>query len=308
MAVDPLRFGMQLPGVAKSPYFAQPWELEAGPAEMEAIARAADRSGFFYLAVCDHVAVPKAAVPLISAEWYDPVATLGWLSGFTSRVRLLSHVLVAAYRNPLLTAKAFASLDQLSGGRVILGVGAGHLREEFAALGVPYEQRGSLTDEALDVIRAAWDQELVSVRTPHWTFEDLAVAPHPRQASVPIWIGGSSRPALRRAARRGDGWLPEGTPVDQLPPLIDYLRAERSRWRPDDPLDIGAGVSVRLGDTADEEPGVLAGHAEQLAERLRSIADLGVNHLQLRFPTGSASEQVEQVLAFGEAVGPLLGP
>ena len=137
-------YSMQLPVQSQSTVFAQEWERSAGPDELVRIAKAADRCGFFSIGVCDHVAIPRRAAAAMGTVWYDTVATLGLLAGVTERARLLSHVYVPAYRNPLLVAKAFATLDVLSGGRVILGVGVGHLAEEFAALGVdrPCPERG----------------------------------------------------------------------------------------------------------------------------------------------------------------------
>src|SRR5262249_46784107 len=130
-----LAVGMQLPVAAQSTVFAAPWEAAAGPEELLRVAQACDRAAFLYVAVCDHVCIPRERAAAMSTVWYDPVATLGWLAAATRSVRLLSYVYVAAYRHPLQTAKAFATLDALSGGRVILGVGAGHLEREFAALG-----------------------------------------------------------------------------------------------------------------------------------------------------------------------------
>ncbi len=136
--------GMQLPVQSKSTAYAEPWEADAGVDELEQVARAADDAGFAYLAVCDHVAIPAERAPAMGTEWWDTVATLGWLAGVTRRTNLLSHVYVPAYRHPLQVAKAFATLDNVSRGRVILGVGAGHVEEEFDLLGVPFAERGAL--------------------------------------------------------------------------------------------------------------------------------------------------------------------
>ena len=126
----------------------------------------------------------------MSTTWYHPVATLGWLAGQTRNVRLMTNVYVAAYRHPLETAKAFATLDHLSGGRVILGVGAGHVEGEFDALGIPFTERGRITDAAVDGILEAWTDEYVG---------EVGLRPRPAQSPrPPVWIGGSSKPALRR--------------------------------------------------------------------------------------------------------------
>src|SRR5438874_1528092 len=113
-----LSYGMQLPVQAQSKTIAQPWETGCGREALAAIARKADEAGFWYVGVCDHIAIPRAVAPRMTTTWFETVATLGWLSAITSNVRLLSQVLVTAYRHPLVTAKAFMTLDELSGGRV----------------------------------------------------------------------------------------------------------------------------------------------------------------------------------------------
>ena len=295
-----VRYSMQLPVQCQSTVFAQEWERSAGPDELVRIAKAADRCGFFSIGVCDHVAIPRRAAAAMGTVWYDTVATLGLLAGVTERARLLSHVYVPAYRNPLLVAKAFATLDVLSGGRVILGVGVGHLAEEFAALGVDYEQRGKLLDEAIDRIADALSEEFV---------DDLAVAPRPVQRPrPPIWVGGSSRPALRRAAERGDGWLPQGTPRSKMPEQVAYLLEHRRKVRGDDPIDITSATPfIHLGE-ADWElpPRTLTGSPDAVAEPLRELVGLGVNNLMLGLAARSCDELEHQIEAFAAGVAPLL--
>ena len=121
-------FGMQLPVQSQSTIYVQPWEPAAGPEEMAAVALACEDAGFFYVGVCDHTFIPERLAAAMGTTWYDTVATLGWLAGITTRIRLLSHIYVVALRHPLRAAKEFATLDVLSGGRVICGVGAGHVR------------------------------------------------------------------------------------------------------------------------------------------------------------------------------------
>src|SRR5258708_26113285 len=120
---------MQLAIQAQSMTFVEDWERDAGPDELVAITRAAEEAGFFYVAVCDHVSVPERLASTMGTTWYDPISTLGLLAGVTSRIRLMSHVWVLPYRHPLFSAKVFATLDHLSKGRVIVGVGAGHVPE-----------------------------------------------------------------------------------------------------------------------------------------------------------------------------------
>jgi probable F420-dependent oxidoreductase len=297
-----LAYGIQLPIQAQSTYFVEPWEPAAGRTELGDVARACDESGFDYVAVCDHVAIPRDKATAMNTTWYDTIATLGWLAATTERTRLLSHVYVPAYRHPLATAKAFATIDALSGGRAILGVGAGHVEEEFELLDVPFAERGRLTDEAIDQVRAALGDE--------WATGDFGQRPQPVQlGGVPIWVGGSSTAAIRRAAERGDGWLPQGTPKKEMPAAIERLNELRAKAdRASKPFTVGAiapflWVGEKTWDTGEQ---CLAGPAEKIAGYLRQYADMGVHQVQVRFRSRTAAELCDQIRTFGASVAPLL--
>jgi probable F420-dependent oxidoreductase len=305
-----LAYGIQLPIQAKSKTFVEDWELNAGAEELAAIVRKADETGFFYVAVCDHLAVTKPLDAHMGTTWYDTVATLGWIAGITSNVRILSHVYVMSYRHPLHTAKSFMTLDELSGGRAILGVGAGHLEGEFDLLGFDYAGRGAVTDAAVDVVRAAFTDEYPDLETPYWgRLHDAGLAPRPRQQPLPIWVGGSSKAALRRAATRGDGWLPQGTPRADMPDQIAYLLEQRRQARGDEPIDLGTITEfLYLGDpTWDVGHGTLRGAPTSIADRLNEFGAMGVSHLQIRFRSRSLSELLDQMDAFHRDVAPNLG-
>jgi probable F420-dependent oxidoreductase, Rv2161c family len=293
-----LVYGLQLPVQALSVMTSMPWEREgAGPEELLAAAQAADDAGFFYVAVCDHIAIPRDKAETMSTTWFHPVATLAWLAGQTQSVRLMTNVFVPAYRHPLETAKAFATLDRLSNGRVILGVGAGHVEGEFDALGIPFSERGRITDEAVDGIIESWLSEYVG---------ELGLAPRPvQQPRPPVWIGGSSKPALRRVAARGDGWIPQGTPRKMMPESIAFLHAQRDELRPGASFDIGMITEhIYVGEPAWETPKyALTGSADRIAESLNEYGAMGVSHLQLRFASRSADELCDQMSRFGAEVG-----
>lgn len=307
-----LSYGMQLPIQSQSTLYAEPWEEAAGPADLVAIARAADRSGFAYVAVCDHVAIPRRLADAMGTVWYDPVATLGYLAAVTERVRLLSHVAVAALRHPLLTAKQYATLDHLSGGRLILGVGAGHVREEFDALGVDFDARGPLLDETVDALKAALGpDEFADFHGEHFAYRGLGQAPRPAQTPrPPLWVGGSSPAALRRAAVRGDGWLPQGDPRDRLPAQIARLRALREAAGVEEPAEIGAIAEPLYVGEPSWRVGrrTLTGKPERLAESLRAYAAMGVDQIQVRFRSRSRAELTDQMAAFAAGVAPHLNP
>ena len=301
-------WGLQLPIQSQSTAYAQPWEAGAGAGELVALAQAADRAGAFYVAVCDHVGVPRPADEKMSDVWYDTIATLGWLAAQTERTHLLSHVYVLPYRHPLSTAKAFATLDHLSGGRAILGAGAGHLESEFAFLGVDFDTRGRAVEEAIPVIRAAFDQEYPTVGGPGAEV-GVGIAPRPvRPGGPPIWIGGSSKAAIRRAASMADGWLPQGPPKMGMRAAIEFIRGVRDEAGLPAQFDIGVtGGPVFVGEPDfDVEDFTIRGSAEAIAERLARFTSRGVNQIQLRFLGRDAAEAADQIERFGAEVAPLL--
>ncbi|HVC71627.1 MAG TPA: TIGR03619 family F420-dependent LLM class oxidoreductase [Acidimicrobiales bacterium] len=303
-------YGIQLPIQSQSTMYCEDWEPSSGPAELARIAKQADESGFFYIAVCDHTFIPRRLAQAMSTTWYDTVATLGWLAAMTDRVRLMSHVYIATLRHPLRAAKEFATLDLLSGGRLIVGVGAGHVLEEFEFLGPAFLERGQALDESIDGIAAALTDEFPELAGPRWPATDLGIGPRPVQRPrPPIWVGGSSPPALRRAAARGDGWLPQTAKREEWRTQVAELRALRHELRGDAPIAIGALAGIfHVGQPSWELPkGTVSGSPDKIAENLAEFAELGCSHLQLRFPSRSVDELCDQMAAFGEQVGPLLG-
>lgn len=304
-----LAYGLQLPIVAQSTVFAQPWEADAGTTELVRVAKACDRAGFFYVAACDHVVVPRSHAGAMSTTWYDTIATLGFLAAATKFVRLMSYVWIPAYRHPLATAKAFLTLDALSGGRIVLGCGAGHLEAEFATLGVDFGKRGKLMDEALDVIVQAFLDEYPSHDGPTWPVHDVGLRPRPVQTPrPPIWIGGNTPAALKRAAAKGDGWIPQGTFRDQFPAQVATLREHRKRLRADEPIEIAANSPwLYLGKPGFEMPaGSVTGSADAIAASLRELATMGADMCGVRFRSRSCDELCDQIDAFGREVAPLL--
>lgn len=291
-------YGLQLPIQAQSTYFVADWERTAGPDEMARIAQTCDSTGFAYLGVCDHVALPEAVAGSMGTHWVDPVATLGWLAGVTSRVRLLTHVYVLPYRHPLVAAKSFATLDHLSGGRVICGIGAGHVQAEFEHLGVEYANRGRALDEGVPLLARALEEEFV---------DGFGARPRPVQSPrPPIWMAGSSQAAIKRAARLGDGWLPQGPSTAGQ---IELLEGERERHgRSHLPMVVGhitPFLYVGRPDF-DVDSTTITGSPQEVAERILAGTAAGVNQLQVRFRARSCDELCDQLIRFGADVAPLL--
>lgn len=157
--------------------------------------------------------------------YYHPLAVLSCIAGCTQRIELGTSVIVLPFHNPFDLAKYIATLDQLSRGRVIFGVGAGNVREEFDALNVPWEKRGALTDESISVIKMLWRQSVASHRGEFWNFSGIHTSPKPYRArEIPLWVGGMSPPALRRVARVGDGWQPTGISPEEFRKQAEEIR------------------------------------------------------------------------------------
>lgn len=274
-----MRFGLHLPQLGRS----------AGLDHIVRIARQAEEAGFDDVWVADHVAVPTRLDGMPSF-FPEPVPLLSAAAAHTSRVWLGTSVLVPAYRNPMQFAKQWATLDWLSGGRTILGVGAGWLDEEFEACGVPMRRRGRRLDDYIGGWRAAWGgaEEFSS---EHFSFRDVRVKPAPA-GPVPIWIGGSSPGALRRAANC-EGWMGTWAPLDVFAERLGELRAHEqcaARGRPTvasihmevrfgSPLD-GGGRWSEVGDGYGERP-VATGTVPQLAELLAGYIEAGLQHVLL---------------------------
>jgi probable F420-dependent oxidoreductase len=306
-----LAYGIQLPVQAVPISLREEWEQTAGPDDLLAVAKTADEAGFTFVSVCDHVSVPRNDYTArMSTRWYDTIATLGFLAAVTTNVRLLSSIYVAAYRHPLVSAKSFLTVDHLSHGRLVVGVGAGHLEAEFASLDVDFRSRGARTDEAIDAMRRAFASEYSSFSGEFFDYAGAGLAPRPArgEGTIPIWIGGSSKPALRRVAERGDGWIPQGTSRAELPASLDYIRSRRDEVRPGAEIDIGFQpeflyVGEPGWDTGDH---TLTGSPDRLADSLRGFRDLGVTVLHLHFRSRDRHELTDQLAAFGRDVGPLL--
>ncbi|NKY33549.1 LLM class F420-dependent oxidoreductase [Nocardia speluncae] len=180
--------------------------LDAGP--LGEVAVAAERAGFGGFSLSEHPAPGARWLGAGGHQTLDPFVSLGYAAALTERIRLITYLSVAPYRNPMLLAKAAATLDKLSGGRAILGIGTGYLKGEFHAVGVDFDERNQLFDEALDVLPLHWKGEPFSYTGTHFSARDVQARPAPVQQPIPIWIGGNSALSRRRVARAAHGWIP----------------------------------------------------------------------------------------------------
>jgi probable F420-dependent oxidoreductase len=253
----------------------------------ESLARStelAESLGYHLVMISDHVAITPDVRARYPAPFYDPFTTLGWLAGLTRRIELGTTVIILPYRHPLLTARMAANLDRLSGGRLILGVGVGWARQEFEALGLPFQQRGAMSNEYLAVIKLAWTEDLVSYAGRFVSFEDVQTTPRPlRVPHPPIWVGGASDAALSRAVTHGQAWHPIRIRVGWLrdtglPRLRQIARAAGK------PLPaICPRIRLRLTDAplAEGERVAGEGNLDQVRADLEALESLGAEYVLL---------------------------
>lgn len=277
--------------------------LDAGPvADLAATAESSGWSGF---AFTEH---PAPSAPWLESGGHqslDPFVALGHVAAVTSEIRLLTYLSVLPYRNPNLLAKTSATLDALSGGRVVLGVGTGYLKAEFFALGVDFDERNELFDEALDVLPLHWSGEPFDYDGKHFSCRGTIGRPRPVQRPIPIWIGGNADVTLRRVAEHAQGWMPlVGPPAmsstvrsptvsshDELIARLDRLR--RHAGDRFDDLDI----VVAYTDTTIHDNDV---DVERHRDTLGRLAVLGATHIVVPGPAGAHPTSSEFLLAFAE--------
>jgi probable F420-dependent oxidoreductase len=216
-----LKLSVATPVVTMTPTSHAAWEEDASIEELARIAEAADRLGYHHLTCSEHVALPAIEIDRRGSRYWDPLATFGYLAARTSRIRFATLVLVLAYHHPLEIAKRYGTLDKVSNGRLILGLGVGTLKEEFDLLGAPYDQRGARSDDALRALRASLSQSQPAYHGEFYDFEGLVVDPCAVQDQVPLWVGGRTVRSLRRAATLADGWCPFAVPPAQA---AEWLR------------------------------------------------------------------------------------
>jgi probable F420-dependent oxidoreductase len=284
--------------------------------ELADVARTAEAVGFDSVQVGDHI------------QWHAPIiestVLLATFAAVTTRVRIASDVVILPLRDPVLIAKTVASLDVLSGGRMIFGVGVGGDHPaEYAAMRVPLAERGARANESLEIVRGLWTNERFSYAGRHYTLQDVGIAPRPLQPSLPIWVGGTSDAALRRAARYGDGWISAFASERKLARLIETLRgflAEEKR--PADDFTLGTFLFAnvgpdpararaegaeyvrrvyRLDGAAIVERFGAAGPVEHCVARVRAQVEAGAQYIVLS-PVCGSRDWPRQLEAFGEVI------
>ena len=269
----------------------------ASPEYMRRWTQFAETLGFHLIMTADHVALTPDVLVDYPAPYYEPFTNMAWLAAQTQRIELGTTVIVVPYRHPLHLAQLTANVDQLSGGRLIFGVGVGWAKGEFEALGVPFHQRGAMTDDYLSAVKALWTNEVASYEGPFVSFRDVRLDPRPlRTPHPPIWVGGQSAPAIRRTARFGDGWHPIGVRADWLRdtalPRLKQLSESEGRPVP----KLCPRIWCRLTDSPLREDQRVAGEGtlDQIRGDLEILQELGAEYVVLDTKRNSSTAASER--------------
>src|SRR5690348_9003398 len=313
-----MQFGFNLPNTGAL----------AAPDVMTRIAREGETLGYDYLTVTDHLVLPDMAEPgypysdtgalysLDTAYRHEQLACVAYLAAATARLRLVLAVMVVPHRPAVLAAKQLATVDALSGGRLVVGIGAGWLRAEFdAVVTTPFAERGAVTDEYVASFKSLWTERQPRIDGRYVQFDGLLLEPKPvQQPHPPIWVGGESGPSLRRAAKLGDAWYPIGTNqahlLDSLPRYkagVERLRrATEAAGRPRDAVALTYRVK-RTGDAvppqaSDGERRLFSGSDAAIIGDIRALADLGVTAIDFDFERPTEAAVIAEMRAFRERV------
>ncbi|MEE8421220.1 MAG: LLM class F420-dependent oxidoreductase [Dehalococcoidia bacterium] len=309
-----MKFGVHLPHIGP----------QATRENVMRFAQEAESLGFDSCWVSDHIAYPDTATlssrypynasgdftAPAQTPWLDAVGTLLFIAGCTERLQLGTTVMILGYRPPIQTAKLWATLDAVSGGRAILGVGVGWMREEFEALGMPFDRRGARADESLEIFDALFTEDMVTFEGPFTKFGPIGFAPKPVSGSIPIWVGGHSAPAFRRAARYGDAFHAVFIPPDQ----VAEQWAEVGRFCDEagrEGGDVALTLRLRLAVDSDrDDHGALRGSTTQIVDAIGRYAEVDVSHMTLDvqpIEPGGVDGQIAAMQRFADEVRPQVG-
>jgi probable F420-dependent oxidoreductase len=298
----------------------------ATPEALTALVQRAEAIGFASVMIADHVVFPAVIASKYpytvsgafpgGGDALEQLALMAFVAGQTRTLRLVASVMILPYRNPVLTAKALATVDVLSGGRVTVGVGVGWLREEFAALGAPdFDRRGAVSDEYLGIFKTLWTQSPASFAGRFYRFDALRCLPQPVQKPhPPIWVGGHSPAALRRAARFGDGWHPVGAnpavplrPAELAALLGELRRLTEAEGRDPAALTVSYKAPVydggrAAGDGAGPDRRPFTGSADAVGSDIAAFARLGVSEIVFDFRSDRLEESLERMERFAPVI------
>jgi probable F420-dependent oxidoreductase len=321
-----MKFSVNMPGLMRFPPadYAVPgqnWEASMQPDDFQTVARAAERLGYDAITVPEHMVLPPELAHHMGGFWPDALTAMAFLAGATSRIRVRSGVMVLPYHPPIQLAKAVATLDVMSGGRVMLNLGVGMARGEFEALGVPFTERGRVADEYTEALKVLWTDPEPSYSGRYVRFSNVVFEPKPvQQPHPPLWFGGRSAHALRRALRLGDGWSPDGAQsgkgpwlsrLEDLPSFLEQVATEAQLDVPDG-FDIAMPLELTLIGPDHEllDEGADLSSPQAIVDRIGLLGQLGVTWTavppQIGAPMRARSQFLEHLEWWAdEIIGPL---
>lgn len=282
-----MKLGIATPVVTNVAGAPLTWEKSASIEDIGRVAEVADRLGYHHMTCSEHIGLPSSETGRRGARYWDPLATFGYVSARTKQIKLATMTLVLGYHHPLAIVKRYGTLDHVSGGRVILGVGVGSLKEEFDLLGAPFDDRGARGDDALRALRAALPSNEPTYDGEFYSFGGLTVDPCALQPHMPIWIGGRTKRSLRRAVTLADGWCPYYVSIDTA---AEWLQT----------FEVPAGFEVVMPAAQPLDP---VGEPEATKETVEALAAGGTTILSARFIHHSLEHYLEQVHALVELRG-----
>ncbi len=305
------------------------WSDSLQAPDFQRVAQTAEELGFASILSSEHLALPTFEVPRLGSHWPHAPTVMAFVAGATRRIRVDAFLLVLPYHHPIALAKAIATLDLLSGGRVDLSIGVGHAEQEFNVLGVPFHERGRYTDEQLEVIKTCWTSEEPVFHGDYFDVEGVTFAPKCVQRPYPpILVGGNSKAALRRAARH-DGWLPNpdrttenrhgaGTggmtlALEDIPPMLDYIKDQPEHAARQTPFTVSLPIRTHPATPAsfrDASASDLSRFGDEIQKTLSKMAGVGITATWLPTPAVADVEEYLDYLrwAADEVIAPFSGP
>ena len=290
-----MKFGVAVPNYGKY----------AAKTEIVKMAQIAEELGFDSIWVSDHVIIPETHKGF-GYVFYDPFITLSYIAAQTRKIKLGTSVIVLPYRNPVVLAKMISTLDNLSEGRIILGVGTGWIKDEFDALGIAYEKRGEVTDEIQKVLKILWTEDNPSFKGKHYNFSNIKFLPKPVQKPHPVlWVGGGTKKAIERSVEYGQGWHPVGLTPEELREKIPYLNSLLENHKnPDFEVSLRRTIEITNKDLSQEE--ILRGSVEKIVRGIKEYKRIGVDQLLLHFLSGTSEGVFNSMKIFYQEIKPLI--
>jgi probable F420-dependent oxidoreductase len=280
-----MQLAFSMPHLVRLKAITQPWEASVTGADQTRLARLADEIGYDMIAAPEHFIIPSEHVELSGPHFFHAAAAQGYFAGATQRIRINSSIAILPLQHPIVTAKALSTLDWMSSGRIVATFGVGWLAKEFELLGVPFHERGRMSDEYLAAIIELWTKDAPEFEGRYVSFKDVAFEPKPVQKPhLPIWIGGDADAALRRAARFATGWWPFLTQPAEIGARIEFIKSQPT-WK-GGPLEVMYGLAtsrVGEGHAVVEGPGP-GTSAQEIIDALGMLKEQGVTMSSVPIP------------------------